>query len=592
MIRCARRPAAPRPRLWPAVVIVALLWLGITLPSLIAPATFAQFMAMFWGPILGTAAIVAWWMFASRIPWADRGLGLIAFIAAGAAAYSGFHESFNLFGVVIYALPVVLTAWVCWLVVTPFLSWRVRRIGLLAVLVLAWGHFMLVRFDGVDGSMHGAVAYRWTTTAEERFLAERAGLKVGDAPPVVSAGTPLVLQTGDWPGFRGANRDGRLYGVSIDADWQKNPPRLLWKHRVGPGWGSFAVIGTHLFTQEQRGEHEAVVCYHTDSARRSGRTRTRLVSPRSSPVLGRATPTFDAGKIYTLGGYGRLNCLDAATGTCLWMRDVMADSGAKVPQWGFAASPLVVQGVVTVFAGGPDSKSVMAYDAATGAPAWSAGDGTFSYCSPQPARLGGVEQVLLATDVGLTAFHPVNGKVLWKHDWGTQGMARVVQPALLGGGDVLLGTGMGVGTRRLHVNHDQQNWTPKEVWTTRAIKPYFNDLVIHQDHLYGFDSEFFTCVNLEKGKAKWRERGYGSGQVLLLADQSLLLIVSEKGEVALIDAVPDDHRERGRFQAIAGKTWNHPVVAHGKLFVRNGEEAACYQLAQQAGQETVVGSVR
>jgi outer membrane protein assembly factor BamB len=155
----------------------------------------------------------------------------------------------------------------------------------------------------------------------------------------------------------------------------------------------------------------------------------------------------------------------------------------------------------------------------------------------------------------------------------------VVQPTLLGDADLLLGTGFQYGTRRVHVSRDGDGWQAQEVWTSRAINPYYNDLVVHRGHLYGFDGSFFTCVNLEDGKKKWRERGYGNGQVLLLADQDLLLILSERGEVALVDASPDGHKERGRFQAIEGKTWNHPVVAHGKLFVRNSEEAACYQLS-------------
>jgi hypothetical protein len=120
----------------------------------------------------------------------------------------------------------------------------------------------------------------------------------------------------------------------------------------------------------------------------------------------------------------------------------------------------------------------------------------------------------------------------------------------------------------------------EERWASRAIKHFFSDLVIHQGHLYGFDVNLFTCVDLEEGQGRWRARGYGNGQVLLLADQGLLLVLTEKGEVALVRASPEGHRELGRFPAIQGKTWNHPVVAHGKLFVRNSEEAAGYQLTE------------
>src|SRR5262249_40561177 len=154
----------------------------------------------------------------------------------------------------------------------------------------------------------------------------------------------------------------------------------------------------------------------------------------------------------------------------------------------------------------------------------------------------------------LTAFRPAGGEVLWRHSWPLDGgMARVVQPALVGDSDVLLGTSFDKGTQRVHVRRAGDGWATQEVWTTRAIKPYFNDLVIHRGHLYGFDNNFLTCVSLDDGRKKWRERGYGNGQVLLLADQDLLLVLSEQGEVALIEANAERHRELGRFQAIEGK---------------------------------------
>src|SRR5206468_9549279 len=119
---------------------------------------------------------------------------------------------------------------------------------------------------------------------------------------------------------------------------------------------------------------------------------------------------------------------------------------------------------------------------------------------------------------------PARGKVLWRHDWPLEGgMARVVQPTVLDSTDVLIGTGFGVGTRRVRVRREGDGWATQEVWTSRAIKPYFNDLVVYRGHLYGFDGIFLTCVSLEDGEGKWRARGYGNGQVLLLADQGLLL---------------------------------------------------------------------
>jgi outer membrane protein assembly factor BamB len=140
--------------------------------------------------------------------------------------------------------------------------------------------------------------------------------------------------------------------------------------------------------------------------------------------------------------------------------------------------------------------------------------------------------------------------------------------------------GFGNGTRRISVAKDGDAWTTKELWTTRAISPYFNDFVIHGDNLFGFNGEIFTSVNLGKGKLNWKERGYGCGQVLLLADQNMLLITTEKGEIVLLEANSEEHKEIARIPGIEGKTWNHPVLAHGRLYIRNGIEAACYVIGE------------
>jgi outer membrane protein assembly factor BamB len=571
------------------VLIVAFQWLLLLVPSALAflegifdplPSWMdlglvARFSILIWTPVGTFLALAIWWLFASRLRWADRGLVLFACVAAGVAMWLFRDPTLAVMGIVLFALPVVTTAWVVWLVVTPFLRWRFRRLGLLVVFLLGWGYFDLVRFEGVTGSFKAEFAYRWQPTAEQQYLAESASTNI----PVPTA-TLLTLEPGDWPGFRGPNRDSRLTGVRIATDWKTHPPRLLWRHRVGPGWSSFAVVGTRAYTQEQHGSNELVVCYDVNTG---NRIWVHSDAARFSEDIGgpgpRATPTFHEGRIYAQGAAGHLNCLDAATGQVVWSRDIVADSGAKVPQWGYAASPLVADKVVTVFAGAADGKSVLGYQASTGELAWSAGEGQYSYASTQLTRLGGVEQVLFASDTGVTAFQPADGKVVWKYDWPLETMmARIVQPALLGETDLLIGSPFGKGTRRVRFKRDADRWSDQRIWESPAISPYFNDFVIQANHLYGFEGSFFTCVGLEDGKRRWKERGYGNGQVLLLTDQNLLLVLSEKGEVALVEANPERRTEVARFQAITGKTWNHPVLAHNKLLVRNGEEAACFQL--------------
>jgi outer membrane protein assembly factor BamB len=569
-----------RIRLWPAVVIVAVQWIASLAAAQFANGEMIHFYASFMGPVVASGLIILWWLFFSRVPWRDRLVVLgIALAAGGVLVLLDTNPHMGFFKIMLYAAPAAMGLGVLWLLLTGRFGWMVRRLGLVAIIVGACGYYTLLRMDGVRGDMTADMNWRWVPTREQKFIAELAPVQ-RDTIGRNEVTQPLVLQPGDWPGFRGPDRDGRLRGVGIVTDWAKDPPKKLWKRKVGPGWSSMTIIGKRLFTQEQYDQQEAVICYDADSGEMLWK---HLDAARFwEPVGGagpRATPTFHEGKLYTVGGKGKLNCLDAATGKLHWERDIAADTGAKVPEWGFASSPLVLSGLVSVFAGGPDGKSVQAYQLDTGAPAWVGGQGTHAYTSPHRAVIGGVEQLLVLSDHGLTSFEPASGKVLWASDW-PEKIQRVVQPALLGGDDVLLGTPFGFGSKRIHVDKTDAGWTTKEVWSTRFISPYFNDLVVHQDHLYGFDNNFLACLSIADGKRRWKERGYGNGQVLLLVEQSLLLVLAESGEVALVAAQPDKLHEIARFQAIEGKSWNHPAIAHGRLFVRNGEEMACFALKE------------
>jgi outer membrane protein assembly factor BamB len=218
-----------------------------------------------------------------------------------------------------------------------------------------------------------------------------------------------------------------------------------------------------------------------------------------------------------------------------------------------------------------------AYDRATGAPRWRGPAHGFSYSSPHLATIDGVAQILLPSASGLTSVAP-DGTVLWEHAWpgGT-----ITQPARTADGDLLisvLGGAGGAGIRRIGVAHTTGKWTTQERWTSNGLKPYFNDYVVHKGHAYGFDGSILASIDLTDGKRVWKGGRYGQGQLVLLADQDVLLVISEEGELALVRATPDQFTELARFKAIDGKTWNHPVVVGDVLLVRNGEEMAAFRL--------------
>jgi outer membrane protein assembly factor BamB len=527
---------------------------------------------------LTTLLFGVWWLVASRVTWTER------FVVLGTAALCGFGAAFladRRLGpfLVLPGLPLVLTAWTLGLMVAAsWAPWR-RCVTLVSVLCLGCGAFLLVRGEGMGGDGQISLRWRWALTPEQEYLAQLE--QCGPAPVAPVSRQEVSLRPGDWPGFRGPNRDGTLRGVRIATDWDVTPPQLVWRRRIGPAWSSVVIVGERLFTQEQRGEQEAVVCL--DAA--TGDTLwSHLDAARHQDVQGgagpRATPAFAEGRIFALGATGLLNCLDAGTGDCKWSRDIAADAETKIPMWGFSSSPLVVGNSVVVFAGGDGEKTLLAYRADTGVPVWSAAAGKVSYSSAQLTSVGGEKQLLFVSDRGMSAFDPSSGKLLWEHGTpaGNPGVPRAVQPRAVGPDTILFDSGPDIGTALIEVARQEQSWVAKERWVSRRLRPSFNDLVVHQNSIYGFDGRVLTCLDLQMGKRRWKEGRYGSGQVLLLRDQPLLVVVTDEGEVVLVAADPNGHRELGRFQAVKGKTWSHPAIAHGRLYVRNAQEIACYEL--------------
>jgi outer membrane protein assembly factor BamB len=556
------------------------------------------------GGVAGALAIVLWWVFFSRAPWSERLGALVLMIVALFATSRVIHVSIATGGMgmlfPILAIPVLCIALVAWAVISRGLSEGLRRATMVATILLACGAWTLLRTDGVSGA-GSEFHWRWTPTAEERLLAQAvdepaalppaSATETSEEQPLSPAGnqpaavpsTLAAVKTAepaaDWPGFRGARRDSIVRGVRIETDWTKSPPVALWRRPIGPGWSSFAVRGDLLYTQEQRGDDEIVACYNVTTGEPVWRHRNAVRFWESNGGAGpRATPMLSNGRVYTFGATGILNALNAGNGAVLWSRNVASDTDTKVPMWGFASSPLVVDKMVIVAAAG----TLAAYDLATGNPRWVGPHHGGSYSSPQLMTIDGVPQILLLSPPGVTSVAPSDGALLWEHSWQGQDGGAIVQPALTADGDILINTIAmtgGVGTRRLGVEHGPGGWTVEERWTSNGLKPYFNDFVVHKGHAFGFDGSILACIDLADGKRMWKGGRYGNGQLVLLRDQDLLLVLSEEGELALVGATIDQFKELARFPAIEGKTWNHPVLVGDVLLARNGQEMAAFRLS-------------
>ncbi len=613
-------------RLWPGVFAAALVLLGMYVVPIFVPE--AMLFGMI-GGLVGVLAIVVWWVFFSRVPWSER-LGAVGLMIAALAAtpllldksVAKGNMGFQFF---IHAIPFLSLAFVVWAVASRHLSNRLRRVSMVATILLACGVWTLVRSRGITSDGAAEFEWRWAETHEQRLL-----VRVGDEPfesaqgkpaveatekplvaqarhepldstqgrpvtpattkisekrlaaqaseaPAESSSTSAEMKAGaEWPGFRGPDRDGIVSGVRIETNWSVSPPVELWRRPVGPGVSSFAVHGDRFYTQEQRGDDEIVACYKVNTGEpvwtHSDTVRFWDAHVGAGP---RATPTFSGGRVYTLGASGILNALNADNGAVVWSRNAAPDTSAKPPIWGFVSSPLVVDDIVIV-----QARGLFAYDLASGDQRWTAPAGGGSYSSPHLLTINGIAQILLQSHVGTISVAPTEGTLLWENPWPGVG---IVQPALTSDGDLLVSmidaSAFPIGTRRLAVAHGSGGWTVKERWTSTGLKPSFSSFVVHKGHAFGFDGSILACIDVSDGKRKWKGGRYGQGQLILLPNQDLLLVLSEQGELALVKATPDQFTELGRFPALKGKTWNQPALVRDVLLVRNGQEMAAFRLS-------------
>jgi len=398
------------------------------------------------------------------------------------------------------------------------------------------------------------------------------------APDAVTGPGAAISLPGaaDYPQFLGPGRNATLPGPALARDWEAQSPKEIWRRPVGAGWSGFAVRGDLAVTQEQHGDEERVVAYDlaTGEIRWSHADEGRYDSTIAG-VGPRATPTIDDGKVYTHGSLGRLNALDLETGEVLWSHDVPGELEAPDPQWGRSASPLVTDGLVIVTAGG-DDHLLAAYDAETGELVWTGGDDQVGYASPFVTTLDGERQIVLLNHASVTGHDPETGEVLWSYPWSAE-QPNVAQPVPLEGDRLLVSSGYGVGAELLEIEHDEEGvLRPTRVWKSPRLKAKFTNVVVHEGHVYGLDDGVLVCLDPDTGERCWKRGRYGHGQVILVGD--LLLVQTEKGDVALVEPNPDELRELARLPALDSKTWNSPTLAGRYLLVRNDREAAAYEL--------------
>jgi outer membrane protein assembly factor BamB len=385
------------------------------------------------------------------------------------------------------------------------------------------------------------------------------------AAVVVFSLSEVAAQSADWPQWRGPNRDGISKDTGLLKQWPENGPPLVWKTTgAGNGYSSLAIAGSRLFTMGVRGGREYVLAFDVATGKEIWATPNGSVFNNDKGDGPRGTPTIDGNRLFALGGNGDLSCIETEAGRVVWTLNILQKFGGSNPRWGISESPLVIGEKVLVNAGGPNA-SLVALNKKDGSVIWKTQSDPAGYSSAMPVQIGGTTQIVFFTDRRAVGVDLKDGQFLWSYPRASNKTANVATPVVRGN-RVFLSSDYGTGAGLIEIKDDG---SAQEVYFTREMRNHHSSSILIGDYLYGFSSGILTAMRFDTGAVAWRDRSVGKGS-LAYADGQLYAL-SENGVVGLIDATPTGYVERGRFRIPQDSlpTWTHPVVAGGRLYLRD-----------------------
>lgn len=383
--------------------------------------------------------------------------------------------------------------------------------------------------------------------------------------------------TGDWPQWRGPNRDGRSAETGLLTSWPPEGPRLVWKASgAGTGYSSMSTSEGRLYTVGARGGREYVHAFDVATGRKLWEVDNGAEFTNDHGNGPRSTPTIDGSRLYVLGASGDLTCLDKVSGTRIWSVNVLRTFGGRNPTWGLSESPLVAGNRVLVNAGGPNA-SIVALDKTSGRVLWRTQSDGAGYSSAVLQRVGDVEQAVFFTASRAIGVDVRDGRLLWEYPRVANRVANIATPVVYRN-FVFLSSDYGTGAALLRLEPNGNRVTANEVYFTRAMRNHHSSSVLVDGTLYGFSSAILTALRFEDGTELWKHRSVGKGS-LVHADGHLYLF-SENGVVGLAEATPEGYREKGRFEIPRGAlpTWAHPIISNGRLYLRDQDTIYAYDV--------------
>lgn len=459
-----------------------------------------------------------------------------------------------------------------WLMLTGQVSRKAKAIWFTGALLLVGLAALAIRDIENTGNNTYVIRYRWQPTHDQRLAEYQQSL-------------PADLTHEDWEApatrftdFLGPLRNGVVPGPSLLMDPDPFSPEEVWRRPVGGGYAGFVIADGLAITIEQRKDEEVVVALDL----RNGMDRwTRGYPGHFKETMGgngpRATPTVSGQQVFALGAEGLLAALDLASGEELWKTNILQDAEAKNIQWGMSGAPLVSDDKVIVNPGGRDGSAVVAYHRDTGEILWTAGQQKAGYSSPVLATIGGREQVMIFDAAGVAGHCFQSGQQLWRFPFSNAQGINVGQPLLLPEDQVFVSAGYNTGAALIQIQQLDDQWEAEEIWRNRNMKCKMGSAIYHDGYLYGLDDGILVCLDVQNGERQWKAGRYGHGQMILR--DNILIVMAESGDLVIVDANPEAHRELARLPVLPGrKTWNAPALAEDLLLLRNHFEAVLLKL--------------
>lgn len=411
----------------------------------------------------------------------------------------------------------------------------------------------------------------------DRFIKLGFGTVLGCLVAVVA-----TARAEDWTQYRGPTHDGVSTETGIAKAWESAPPKVLWKIPIGEGFGTFAVAGKRAYIFVAREGDEVCLGLDADTGKELWAVRIdKTIKDREGGSNPRSTPTIDGDRVYVLGTFLKLFCINAADGKVIWSHDLVAEAGGQDLHWGNAASP-VIDGNSIFIAGGAPGKSLMAFDKKTGQGIWATGTEKLTHASPVPCTIEGVRQVIFFTQFGMVSLATENGEPLWNYKFRYH-VSTAASPVVGGkdGNIVYCSAGYDVGGAAVRIEKQGNRLSASELWRTEAKNvSHWSTPVASGDYLYGifgfkeFGRAPLRCIEIATGKEMWSKPGFGSGGGTILVDKHVL-VQSDTGTITLVDASPDAYKEVGHVQPIAKKCWSAAIIANGRIYARSEKEAVC-----------------